>query len=70
MKAVEILKTIAACDLNIGRCKQQDEWIKVYEYLRSRSFLDFGQRSLVLSILKFVFYQKPLDILAEFVCKL
>ena len=36
------LETIAACDLNISRCKQLDKKIKVYEYSRSRSFLDFG----------------------------
>ena len=45
MKTVEFLETIAARDLNIGRCKQFDELIKVYEYSRSRSFLDFGPRS-------------------------
>ena len=39
------LEIIAACDLNIGRCKQLDELIKVYEY--SRSFLDFGPRSFI-----------------------
>ena len=41
------LDIIAACDLNIGRCKQLDELIKVYEYSRSRSFLDFGPRSFI-----------------------
>ena len=41
------LETIAACDLNIGRCNQLDELIKVYEYSRSRSFLDFGSTSFI-----------------------
>ena len=45
MKTVDFLETIAACNLNIGRCKQLAESIKVYEYSRSRSFLDFGPRS-------------------------
>ena len=45
MKTVEFLETAAACDLNMGRYKQLDEQIKVYEYSRSRSFLDFGPRS-------------------------
>ena len=40
-----LLETIAAFDLNIGRCKQLDEQIKVYEFSRPRSFLDFGPRS-------------------------
>ena len=39
------LETIATCDLNIDRCKQLDEKVKVYEYSRSRSSLDFGPRS-------------------------
>ena len=39
------LETIAACDMNIGRCKQLDELIKEYGYSRSMSFLDFGPRS-------------------------
>ena len=39
------LETNAACELNIGRCKQLDELIKVYEY--SRSFLDFGPKSFI-----------------------
>ena len=41
------LETIAACDLNIERCNQLDELIKVYEYSRSRSFLDFGPMSFI-----------------------
>ena len=41
------LENIAACDLNIGRCNQPNEMIKVYEYSRSRSFLDFGPRSFI-----------------------
>ena len=41
------LETIAACDLNIGRYNQLDELIKVYEYSRSRSFLDLGPRSFI-----------------------
>ena len=45
MKTVDFLETIAAWDLNIGRCKQLDEQIKEYEYSMSMSFLDFGRRS-------------------------
>ena len=43
--SVVCFKTIEACNLNIGRCKQIDEYIKVYEYSWSRAFLDFGRRS-------------------------
>ena len=38
-------ETIAACYLNIGRCDQLDEKIKVCECSNSRPFLDFGLRS-------------------------
>ena len=41
------LETFAACDLNKGKCNKLDELIKVYEYSRSRSFLDFGPRSFI-----------------------
>ena len=37
-------ETIAACDLNIGRCRQIIEFMKVCEYCKSRSFLDIGPR--------------------------
>ena len=32
-------ETIAASDLKVGRCRQLLEFMKVFEYLRSRSFL-------------------------------
>ena len=32
-------ETIAASDLKVGRCKQLFEFMKICEYLRSRSFL-------------------------------
>ena len=32
METVEFLEIIAACDLNIDRCKQLDEYIKVNEF--------------------------------------
>ena len=32
-------ETIAASDLKVGRCRQLIEFMKVYEYLRSRLFL-------------------------------
>ena len=42
MKTVDFSKTVAACDLKVGRCRQLIEFMKVCEYLRSRSFLDLG----------------------------
>ena len=31
-ETVIFLETIAACDLNVGRCRQLSEFMKVYEY--------------------------------------
>ena len=45
MKTVDFSEMIAACDLKDGRCRQLIELMKVYEYSRSRAFLDFGSRS-------------------------
>ena len=45
MKTVDFSETIEACDLKVGRYRQLHEFMKVYEYLRSRSFLDLDPRS-------------------------
>ena len=42
MKTVDFSETFAASDLKVGRCRQLIEFMKVCEYLRSRSFLDLG----------------------------
>ena len=42
IKTVEFLETIATCDLEVGRCRQLIELMKVSEYCRSRSFLYLG----------------------------
>ena len=39
MKKVDFSETIAARDLKVGRCRQLIEFMKVFEYMRSRSFL-------------------------------
>ena len=44
MKTVDFSETIAACDLKVGRGIQLIGFMKVCEYLRSRSFLDLGPR--------------------------
>ena len=45
MKTVDFSETIEACDLKVGRYRQLIDFMKVYEYLRSRSLLDLGPRS-------------------------
>ena len=39
MKTVDFSETIAASDLNVARCRQLIEFMKLCEYRRSRSFL-------------------------------
>ena len=45
MKTVVFSETIADCDLEVGRCRQLIEFMKVCEYSRSMSFLDLRPRS-------------------------
>ena len=40
MKTVDFSETIAASDLKVGRYSQLIELMKIFEYSRSRSFLD------------------------------
>ena len=42
---MDFSETIAASDLKIGRNRHLNDCMKVYEYWRSRSFLDLGRRS-------------------------
>ena len=44
MKTVDFSETIAASDLKVGRSRHPNEFMKVSEYWRSRSFLDLGPR--------------------------
>ena len=45
MKTVDFSETIAASDLKVSRSSHLIEYMKVWDYYRSRSFLDLGQRS-------------------------
>ena len=45
MKKWIVLETIAACDLNVSRCRQLNDLMKICDYSRSMSFLDLGPRS-------------------------
>ena len=35
-------ETIVVCDIKAGRCSQLNEYMKLYQYQRSRSFIDLG----------------------------
>ena len=45
-------ETVMVCDIKVCRCSLLNEYMNLYEYQRSRSFIDFGPRSLRLTILK------------------
>ena len=45
MKTVDFSEAIAASDPKVSRSSHLIEYMKVCEYLRSRSFLDLGPRS-------------------------
>ena len=35
-------ETFVVWDINVGRCSQLNEYMKLHEYQRSRSFIDLG----------------------------
>ena len=39
-------ETFVVYDIKVGRCSQLNEYMNIYEYQRSRSFIDLGPRSL------------------------
>ena len=45
MKTVDFSETIETCDLKVGRYRQLNDFMKVCEYSRSRSFHDLGPRA-------------------------
>ena len=41
VKTMDFSETIVVC-IKAGRCSQLNEYMKLYEYQRSRSFIDLG----------------------------
>ena len=41
-KIMDFSETIVVYDIKVGRCSQLNEYMKLYEYQRSRSFIDLG----------------------------
>ena len=39
---MDFSETIVVCDHKVNRCSQLNEYMKLYEYQRSRSFTDLG----------------------------
>ena len=42
VKTMYVSETIVFYDIKVGRCSQLNEYMKLYEYQRSRSFTDLG----------------------------
>ena len=40
---MDFSETIVVYDVEVGRCSQLNEYMKLYEYQRSRSFIDLGR---------------------------
>ena len=40
VKTMDFSETIVVCDIKVDRCSQLNEYMKLYEYQRSRSFID------------------------------
>ena len=49
-KPMDFSETIVVCDVKVGRCSQLNEYMNLYEYQRSRSFIDLCPRSLRFNI--------------------
>ena len=55
-KTMDFSETIVVCDIKINRCRQLNEYMKLYEYQRSRSFTDLGPHLSDSIFLNFVFF--------------
>ena len=57
-KVTNFSETIVVCDIKVGRFSQLNDYMTLYEYQRSRSFIDLHPRSLRFNIFKLLFAQK------------
>ena len=53
-------ETIVVYDVKIGRCSRLNDYMNLYEYQRSGSFIDLGPRSLGFNIFKLLFLRNCL----------
>ena len=49
---MDFSETVVVYDIKVGRCSQLNEYMNLYEYQRSRSFIDRHPRSLIFNIFK------------------
>ena len=53
-KTIDFSETIVVYDIKAGRCSYLNEYMSLYKYKRSRSFIDLVPRSLRLNIFKLI----------------
>ena len=54
-KRMDFSETIVVYDIKVGTCSQLNEYMNLYEYKWSRSFIDLGPSSLRFDIFKLLF---------------
>ena len=59
---VDFSETIAASDMKVSRSRHLIEYMKIYEYLGSRLFLDLGQRSCTYKSSNWIFSETTVPI--------
>ena len=59
-------ETVIVYDIKVGRFSQPNEYMKPFEYLRPRSFIDLGPRSLRFNLFKRLFLRTRGQIEAKF----
>ena len=58
-KTVDFAETIVVYDVKVVRCSNLNEYLKLYEYQRSRSLIDLGPN--LSDIFKLVFLSRPIE---------
>ena len=52
-KTLDFAETSVVYDVKVGRCSYINNYMNIYEYQRSRSFIDLGPKSLRFNIFPF-----------------
>ena len=55
VKTMDFSETIVVYDIKVGRCNQLFEYMKVYEYQRSRPFIDLCPHHSRFNVFKLLF---------------
>ena len=65
-KTMDFSEIIVVCDVKVGRCSLLNEYMNLYEYQRSRSFIDLHPRSLRFTFSNFFSLETSRPIEAKF----